>query len=73
MLVSFHREPDFSAVRPGARVLVKHDDNLWHRAVVQVSSSKAKCEVKLESSNKTAEVELHCILPLGMLYILLSS
>jgi hypothetical protein len=66
VLLCSHREPDFSAVHPGARVLVKCDDNLWHRAVVLTSSSKMKCEVKLESSGKTIEVDLHCIHPLGM-------
>jgi hypothetical protein len=65
-MVCFHREPDFSAVRPGVRVLVKCDDNLWHRAVVLTSSSKTKCEVKLELSGKTKEADLHCVLPLGM-------
>lgn len=60
-----YKEPDFSAVRPGVRVLVKCDDNLWHRAVVLTSSSKTKCEVKLESSGKMKETDLHCILPLG--------
>ncbi|KDR13643.1 zinc finger CCCH-type with G patch domain-containing protein [Zootermopsis nevadensis] len=59
-----YKEPNFSAVRPGLRILVKYDDNLWHRAVVLTSSSKSKCEVKLESSGKTTEVDLHCILPL---------
>jgi len=64
--VVFYRELDFSAVRPGARVLVKCEDCLWHRAVVLTCSSVDKCEVKLESSGKTLEVALHCILPLGM-------
>jgi hypothetical protein len=77
MLLYFHREPDFSAVHPGVRILVKCDDNLWHRAVVLTSSttsvSKSKCEVKLESSGKMIEVDLHCILPLGMFDILPSS
>jgi hypothetical protein len=70
VLFCFHREPDFSAVHPGVRILVKCDDNLWHRAVVLTSSSKTKCEVKLESSGRTTEVDLHCILPLGMFDIL---
>jgi hypothetical protein len=61
-----HRELDFSAVRPGVRVLVKCEDCLWHRAVVLTCSSEQKCEVKLESSGRTVEVALHCILPLGM-------
>ncbi|PNF16311.1 hypothetical protein B7P43_G10830 [Cryptotermes secundus] len=60
-----YKEPDFSAVRPGVRVLVKGDDNLWHGAVVLTCSSKTKCEVKLESSGKAKEVDLHWILPLG--------
>jgi len=60
-----YRELDFSAVRPGVRVLVKCEDCLWHRAVVLTCSSADKCEVKLESSGKTVEVALHCILPLG--------
>jgi hypothetical protein len=64
--VVFDRELDFSAVRPSVRVLVKCEDCLWHRAVVLTCSSADKCEVKLESSGKTVEVALHCILPLGM-------
>lgn len=47
-------------------MLVKCDDNLWHGAVVLTCSSKTKCEVKLESSGKAKEVDLHWILPLGM-------
>jgi len=65
VLLCLHRELDFSVVRPGVRVLVKCKDCLWHRAVVLMCSSEDKCEVKLESSGKTVEVALHCILPLG--------
>ena len=65
MLLCLHRELDFSAVRPGVRVLVKCEDCLWHRAVVLTHSSEDKWVVKLESSGKTVAVALHCILPLG--------
>lgn len=66
MLLCLHREIDFSAVRPGVQVLVKCEDCLWHRAVVLTSSSQDKWQVKLESSGRTVDVDLHCILPLGM-------
>ncbi|GFG29934.1 hypothetical protein Cfor_09951 [Coptotermes formosanus] len=59
-----YREPEFSAVRPGVQVLVKCEDCLWRRAVVLTNSSQDKWVVKLESSGKTMEVALHCILPL---------
>lgn len=62
-----YREPDFSAVHPGARVLVQCEDSLWHTALVLTCSPNTKCEVRLESSRMTREVDLHCILPLSKL------
>ncbi|XP_066999121.2 zinc finger CCCH-type with G patch domain-containing protein [Anabrus simplex] len=59
-----YKEPDFSGVQPGARILVKHKDSLWYGAVVQTVQGNSKCEVKFESSGKKIEVDLHDILPL---------
>jgi hypothetical protein len=48
-------------------VLVQCEDSLWHTALVLTCSPNAKCEVRLESSRRTREVDLHCILPLRKL------
>nr|CAD7568653.1 unnamed protein product [Timema californicum] len=59
-----YREPDFSVVRPGLRVLVKQPDKLWHSAVIlNFDSRGTSCEVKLEASGIKVEVQLHDILP----------
>nr|CAD7458217.1 unnamed protein product [Timema tahoe] len=61
-----YREPDFSVVRPGLRVLVKQPDKLWHSAVIlNLDSRGTSCEVKLEASGIKVEVQLHDILPLA--------
>nr|CAD7197923.1 unnamed protein product [Timema douglasi] len=50
-----YREPDFSVVRPGLRVLVKQPDKLWHSAVIlNFDSRGTSCEVKLEANSEAA-------------------
>ncbi|KAJ9587031.1 hypothetical protein L9F63_019373 [Diploptera punctata] len=59
-----YKEPNFSAVRPGLRILVLQEDKLWHRGVVLTSTGQNKYQVKLESSGKKTDVDLQHILPL---------
>ncbi|XP_039288009.1 zinc finger CCCH-type with G patch domain-containing protein [Nilaparvata lugens] len=65
--LSEYREPDFSVVRAGSRVLAKRDDSLWHHANVVEVLPRARCLIKFNSGSlggRQLEVDLHNLLPL---------
>ncbi|RZF40906.1 hypothetical protein LSTR_LSTR015062 [Laodelphax striatellus] len=63
--LSEYREPDFSTVRPGSRVLAKREDSLWHHASVVEVLPAARCLIKFNSGAvRQQEVDLHNLLPL---------
>ncbi|XP_015602108.1 zinc finger CCCH-type with G patch domain-containing protein [Cephus cinctus] len=62
-----YREPDFSSIKMGSRVLAMHTNKLWHRSVVLKLPEKneEKFRVKFEASGNILEVSLQDLLPLG--------
>jgi len=65
--LAFYREPDFSNIKMGSRVLTKQKTNTWHRSVVLKLPEKEGDEyrVKFEASGEIMEVDLQNLLPLS--------
>jgi len=63
----FHREPDFSNIKMGSRVLTKQKNNTWHRSIVLKLPEKEGDEyrVKFEASGEIMEADLQNLLPLS--------
>ncbi|XP_051167034.1 zinc finger CCCH-type with G patch domain-containing protein [Leptopilina boulardi] len=61
-----YREPDFSNIKMGSRVLAKQKNQLWHRCVVLKVPNKSEdpYRVKFEASGKIFEVLVQDLLPL---------
>lgn len=61
-----YREPDFSSIKMGSRVLAKQTNKLWHRCVILKVPNKSEdpYRVKFEASGKIAEVLVQDLLPL---------
>lgn len=59
-----YSEPDFSAVQPGVKALVKSSNNLWAHATVIALNDDGRCEVKFETNGIETTVDLQHILPL---------
>ncbi|KAH0951498.1 hypothetical protein HN011_002974 [Eciton burchellii] len=62
-----YKEPDFSNIKMGSRVLTKQKTNTWHRSVVLKLPEKEGDEyrVKFEASGEIMEVDLQNLLPLN--------
>ncbi|KAG8233006.1 hypothetical protein J437_LFUL013795 [Ladona fulva] len=75
------KEPDFSQIGVGSRVLAKRPDGLWHRAVVtncpethdENKGAHEGWAVRFESSGKTADIGLEDLLLLDDLVLSSSS
>ena len=63
------REPDFSNIKKGSRVLAKQKNKLWHRSIVlKIPEDKDdEYQVKFEASGNIIDVGISDILPLGNL------
>ncbi|KAK0179792.1 hypothetical protein PV327_005510 [Microctonus hyperodae] len=61
-----YREPDYSSIKMGSRVLAKEKNKIWHRSVVLRVPEKEGdfYRVKFEASGNIIEVALHDLLPL---------
>lgn len=61
------REPDYSTIKMGSRVLAKQKNKLWHRCVIlKISDDKDdEYQVKFEASGNVTDVGIHDLLPLG--------
>ncbi|XP_034945581.1 zinc finger CCCH-type with G patch domain-containing protein isoform X2 [Chelonus insularis] len=61
-----YKEPDYSTIKMGSRVLAKDTNKIWHRSVIlQVPDSNEEFyRVKFEASGKIMEVYLYDIVPL---------
>ncbi|XP_049804669.1 zinc finger CCCH-type with G patch domain-containing protein isoform X2 [Schistocerca nitens] len=59
-----YSEPDFSAVQPGVKALVKSDNSLWAHATVIALNIDGRCDVKFETNGIETTVDLQHILPL---------
>nr|XP_015909893.1 zinc finger CCCH-type with G patch domain-containing protein isoform X2 [Parasteatoda tepidariorum] len=59
--------PDYSDVDRDSRCLVKHEDGLWHTAVVEHYLGDHKYFVKDSDSGDTITVDAHDLLPLNQL------
>lgn len=66
------REPDFSSIKRGSRVLAKQPNKLWHRSVVLKipDDEDDEYQVKFEASGNVINVGVDEICPLGKIYIL---
>lgn len=62
-----YSEPDFSSIKMGSRVLAKHKNKLWHRAVILLvpESEQDEYRVKFEASGTILELGLHDLFPLS--------
>ncbi|XP_057325793.1 zinc finger CCCH-type with G patch domain-containing protein [Microplitis mediator] len=61
-----YREPDYSTIKMGSRVLAKEKNGIWHRSVVIKAPEKEGdyYRVKFESSGNIIELDIHDLLPL---------
>ncbi|XP_014206891.1 zinc finger CCCH-type with G patch domain-containing protein [Copidosoma floridanum] len=61
-----YKEPDYSSIKMGSRVLAKHKNKLWHRCVILKTPDDKNDEykVKFEASGNTIDVGIDDILPL---------
>ncbi|OXU26919.1 hypothetical protein TSAR_000362 [Trichomalopsis sarcophagae] len=61
-----YKEPDFSSIKMGSRVLAKQTNKLWHRCVILKTpdDKNNEYEVKFEASGKVTEVGIDDLLPL---------
>lgn len=62
-----YREPDFSSLKMGSRVLAKQKNNLWHRCVILKVPEKEGDDyrIKFEASGNIVETAVQDLLPLG--------
>lgn len=58
-----YREPNFSELTEGSKVLAKQEDNLWHRGII-TSIDGVMCKIKFEMNSKEEEMHLQNVLPL---------
>ncbi|XP_043275966.1 zinc finger CCCH-type with G patch domain-containing protein [Venturia canescens] len=61
-----YKEPVFSSLKMGSRVLAKQKNNLWHRCVILKMPEKENDDyrIKFESSGNITEVAVQDLLPL---------
>lgn len=60
-----YKEPNFSILgKTNCLVLIKLEDKMWHKAIVQsVDYESKKCKVKLQNKKMETEIEFEYILP----------
>ncbi|KAG8034465.1 hypothetical protein G9C98_007541 [Cotesia typhae] len=61
-----YREPDYSTIKMGSRVLGKDKNGIWHRSVIIKAPEKEGdyYRIKFESSGNILELDIHDLLPL---------